>query len=82
MTMSNMQTELADLRSRIVALEAEEARSSIRYRVNVSTTSKGLPSWEATVDAGESGASRDEVLAAVAEMVTRLRRTYPTEATL
>lgn len=81
MTMSNLQAELADLRSRIVALEAEEARS-IRYRVNVSTTSKGLPSWEATVDAGESGASRDEVLAAVAEMVTRLRSSYPTEAPL
>ena len=48
---------------------------SKRYRVNVSTTSKGLKSYEATVDI--SGASMEEVLKASDELVAELDKRYP-----
>ena len=55
---------------------------SVRYRVNVSTTSKGMPSWDVTVDGQDSGESGVEILARIEAMVRMLQTKYPTEVPL
>lgn len=57
----------------------EEQRAPMRVRVKVSTTSKGLKSWECTVDGGESGMSADEVLAESDRLVAELEAKYPAQ---
>ena len=53
----------------------EEVRVSKRYRINVSTTSKGIKSYDCTFD-GE-GVSREQALAESDELVRQLDRRYP-----
>jgi len=50
---------------------------SLRYRVNVSTSVKGIKTWECTVD-GE-GYEMDEVLAKSDELVAKLEQRYPVQ---
>lgn len=52
-----------------------ENRTSLRYRVNVSQTSTGKKSWEATVD-GE-GFTQDEILDRSDALVKQLESRYP-----
>ena len=72
---------ISEIRARITALEAEERRPP-RFRVNVSTTSKGLPSIDVTVDGQDSGADRDWVMEQVDMMVGRMMAKYPAETPL
>ena len=48
---------------------------SLRYRVNVSTSVKGVKTWDCTVD-GE-GYEMDEILAKSDELVHKLEERYP-----
>lgn len=48
---------------------------SVRYRVNVSTSVKGVKTWDCTVD-GE-GYSLEEILDKSNELVIRLEQKYP-----
>jgi len=50
---------------------------SLRYRVNISQTSTGKKSWEATCD-GE-GFTQDEILRRSDALVKELERRYPAE---
>ncbi len=52
-----------------------EVTKSLRYRVNVSTSVKGVKTWDCTVD-GE-GFTQDEVLAESDELVKKLEDRYP-----
>ena len=51
-----------------------EINRSLRYRVNVSTSVKGVKTWDCTVD-GE-GYEMDEVLAKSDELVSKLEQRY------
>ena len=51
---------------------------SLRYRVNVSTSVKGVKTWECTTDA--EGFDMDEVLALSDTLVAKLQARYPIEA--
>jgi len=51
------------------------AEKSLRYRVNIATSTKGVKTWECTVD-GE-GYEMDEVLAKSDELVKKLETRYP-----
>ena len=62
--------------------EQERTAQSVRYRVQVSTTSKGMPSWEVTVDGQDSGETGVEILARIEAMVRLLQIKYPTEVLL
>lgn len=75
----NTEERLQDLQARIEALEKSNVP---RYRANVSTTSKGLPSINCTVDGQGSGMSAEEVLAEVNAMVEAQTAHYPTEVPL
>jgi len=57
---------------------AEQTRS-LRYRVNVSTSVKGVKTWDCTVD-GE-GYDMDEVLAKSDQLVKKLEDRYPIQIT-
>ncbi|MFA5037764.1 MAG: hypothetical protein WC479_11390 [Candidatus Izemoplasmatales bacterium] len=48
---------------------------SLRYRVNVSTTVKGVKTWDCTVD-GE-GYTQEEILSKSDAMVAELDKRYP-----
>ena len=52
-----------------------EITKSIRYRVNVSTSVKGVKTWDCTCDA--EGYEMDEVLAKSDELVKKLEQRYP-----
>ncbi len=52
-----------------------EVQKSIRYRVNISTSVKGVKTWDCTVD-GE-GYMMDEVLDKSDVLVTELEKRYP-----
>lgn len=52
---------------------AEE--KSLRYRVNVSTSVKGIKTWDCTVDG--LGYEMDEVLVKRDELVSKLEKRYP-----
>ena len=52
-----------------------EVTKSLRYRVNVSTSVKGVKTWECTVD-GE-GYSQREVLLESDQLVASLESRYP-----
>ena len=52
-----------------------EITKSIRYRVNISTSVKGVKTWECTVDA--EGYSMDNVLQTSDELVEALEKRYP-----
>ena len=52
-----------------------EVTKSLRYRVNVSTSVKGVKTFECTVD-GE-GFTMDEVLAESDKLVAELMKRYP-----
>lgn len=54
-----------------------EATKSLRFRVSVSTTVKGIKTWDCTVD-GENY-TMDEVLTASDALVAELTRRYPIE---
>lgn len=56
---------------------AEEIRKSIRYRVNVSTSIKGIKTWECTCDA--EGFTMDDVLKESDKLVAELEKSYPLE---
>lgn len=50
---------------------------SLRYRINVSTSVKGVKTWDCTVD-GE-GYSLEEMLDKSNELVLKLEQKYPIE---
>jgi hypothetical protein len=52
------------------------AGMNIRYRISISTTSKGLPSWECTIDSQDSGASVARIEAETHALVRRLAARY------
>ncbi len=52
-----------------------EVEKSIRYRVNVSISTKGQKTWDTTVDC--SGLSMEETLTASDKLVAELERRYP-----
>ena len=52
-----------------------EIERSLRYRVNVSTSVKGIRTWDCTCDA--TGYSMDEVLAESDKLVAQLEERYP-----
>lgn len=52
-----------------------EVNKSIRYRVNVSTSVKGVKTWDATVDGDNF--TMDEVLVESDKLVKELERRYP-----
>jgi hypothetical protein len=56
-----------------------EVQKSLRYRVNVSTSVKGVKTWDCTTD-GE-GYEMDEVLAKSDELVKKLEARYPAQIT-
>jgi len=49
--------------------------TALRFRVNVSTSVKGVKTWDCTVDA--SGYEMDEVLTKSDELVKKLEQRYP-----
>jgi hypothetical protein len=52
-----------------------EINKSIRYRVNVSTSVKGIKTWDCTVD-GE-GYTQDDILKESDALVYKLEKRYP-----
>ena len=48
-----------------------------RYRINISTTSKGLKSFDCTVEIYGDGVTMEEVLAESDRLVAELDRKYP-----
>ena len=48
---------------------------SLRYRINVSTSVKGVKTWECTVDG--TGFAQDEVLILSTNLVEKLEILYP-----
>ncbi len=52
-------------------------KRSLRYRINVSTSVKGVKTWDCTVD-GE-GYSLEEILDKSNELVLKLEQKYPIE---
>uniref|UniRef100_A0A6M3IWC9 Uncharacterized protein n=1 Tax=viral metagenome TaxID=1070528 RepID=A0A6M3IWC9_9ZZZZ len=53
-----------------------EIEKSIRRRINVSTSVKGIKTWDVTVDC--VGYSEDEALAESDSIVAKLETRYPT----
>jgi hypothetical protein len=60
----------------------EQSQGPARWRVAISTTSKGLPSWEVTLDGQNSGLTFEEVEAQVAAAAKALSERYPAEVPL
>ncbi len=52
-----------------------EVEKSLRYRVNVSTSVKGVKTWDCTVDG--TGYTQDEMLAESDKLVRALESRYP-----
>ena len=52
-----------------------EIQKSIRYRVNISTSVKGVKTWDCTVEM--ENAFMDEVLAESDKLVKELEKRYP-----
>jgi len=52
-----------------------EIERSLRYRVNVSTSVKGIKTWECTVDGTEF--SKERILAESDLLVAELEKRYP-----
>ena len=48
---------------------------SLRYRVNISTSVKGIKTWECTVDG--AGYTQEEILAESDKLVAQLEKRYP-----
>ena len=48
---------------------------SLRYRVNVSTSVKGIKTWECTVDG--TGYTEEEILERSESLVKKLEQRYP-----
>ena len=55
--------------------ETIETRNSIRYRIKVSYTSKGLPSFDCSCET--HNLSMDEALSLSDELVGKLKKRYP-----
>lgn len=55
---------------------AEELRP-LRVRINVSTSVKGIKTFDATVDGQDSGMTVDEVLAESDRLIAELDTRYP-----
>jgi len=56
-----------------------EVNKQIRFRINVSVSTRGVYTWDTTVDA--TGYTQDEVMLESKELVARLRLEYPRDAT-
>ncbi len=54
-----------------------EVNRSVRYRINVSTSVKGVKTWDCTVDI--EGFTMEEVLAESDYLVAKLDNRYPPE---
>jgi len=54
-----------------------EIEKSLRYRINISTSVKGVKTFDCTVDG--LGFSMEEVLAESDKLVTELQKRYPIE---
>lgn len=54
-----------------------EIERTIRYRVNVSTSVKGVKTWDCTVDA--QSFTMDETLTESDKLVEQLKKRYPIE---
>lgn len=52
-----------------------DVEKSLRYRVNVSTSVKGIKTWDCTVDG--TGFDKDKILAESDELVEALEKRYP-----
>lgn len=52
-----------------------EVEKSLRYRVNIDISAKGIKKWECTVDG--TGYEMEEVLAKSADIVAQLEKLYP-----
>ena len=55
--------------------DSMEVEKSMRYRVNVSTSVKGIKTWDCTCDG--LGYSKEDVLAQSDELVKLLEQRYP-----
>ena len=53
-----------------------------RWRLNVSTTSKGLPSYEVTLDGQDSGMEFEEIESKVEMAIAVLMVRYPSDVPL
>ena len=53
----------------------EEQVQSMRHRVNVTISTKGVKTWDCTVDG--TGYTQEEVLAASDALVAELEKRYP-----
>lgn len=52
-----------------------EEQKQLRYRVNVSTSVKGIKTWDCTVDG--TGYSQEEILEQSDQLVKALEKRYP-----
>jgi len=52
-----------------------ELNKKVRYRINVSVSTRGVYTWDCTVDA--EGFTQDEVVLESKELVARLKLLYP-----
>ena len=57
--------------------QASEVTKSLRYRVNVSTSVKGVKTWDCTCEG--TGYTMGEVLAYSDALVVQLEKRYPVE---
>ena len=53
-----------------------------RYRINVSTSVKGIKTWDATVEIAGSEITQEEVLAESDALIKELDKRYPTSVEL
>ena len=51
-----------------------------RYRINVSTSVKGIKTWDATVEIAGSEITQEEVLAESDALIKELDKRYPASA--
>lgn len=52
-----------------------------RVRINVTTSVKGVKTWDVTVDGQDTGMSGDEVFDESKRLVAKLQAEYPLEVT-
>ena len=56
-------------------MSENEVTQSLRYRINVSTSVKGVKTWDCTVDG--TGYTQEQVLEASDRLVAQLEQRYP-----
>ena len=61
--------------SQIEGEEMTEIEKSLRHRVNVTTSVKGVKTWDCTVDG--TGYTQEQVLEASDRLVAQLEQRYP-----